>query len=85
MRLELAYPTATLPGNPIPYNLSRTTPTWFPVNGDDISGLDDLTLESSKQEGNQVKSTMSGDLLFYDNVGGTKTLILNAFYNSINN
>ena len=83
MRLELAYPTATLPGNPIPYNLSRTTPIWFPVNGDDISGLDDLTLESSKQEGNQVKSTMSGDLLFYDNVGGTKTLILNAFYNSI--
>ena len=82
MKLELAYPTATLPGNPIPYNLSRTTPIWFPVNGDDISGLDNLTLESSKEEGNQIKRTMSGDLLFYDNVGGTKTLILTAFYNS---
>ena len=82
MKLELAYPTATLPGNPIPYNLSRTTPIWFPVNGDDISGLDNLTLESSKEEGNQIKRTMSGDLLFYDNVGGTKTLILTAFYDS---
>jgi len=56
MKLELAYPTATLSGNPVPYNLSRTTPTWFPVNGDDISGLDDLTLETSREEGNQIKS-----------------------------
>ena len=82
MKLELAYPTVTLSGNPIPYNLSRTIPTWFSVNGDDITGLDDLTLETSREEGNQIKKTMSGDLLFYDNVGGTKTLILNAFYNS---
>jgi len=82
MKLELAYPTVTLSGNPTPYNLSSTIPTWFPVNGDDIVGLDDLTLETSREEGNQIKKTMSGDLLFYDNVGGTKTLILTAFYNS---
>ena len=82
MKLELAYPTVTLSGNPTPYNLSRTTPTWFPVNGDDIVGLDNLQLESSKEEGNQIKRTMSGDLMFYDNVGNTKTLILTAFYDS---
>lgn len=82
MKLELAYPTVTLSGNPIPYNLSRTTPTWFPVNGDDIVGLENLQLETSREEGNQIKRTMSGDILFYDNVGGTKTLILTAFYDS---
>jgi hypothetical protein len=82
MKLELAYPTATLSGNPVPYNLSRTTPTWFPVNGDDIVGLENLQLETSREEGNQIKRTMSGDILFYDNVGGTKTLIVTAFYDS---
>lgn len=82
MRLELAYPTVTLGGNPVPYNLSRTIPTWFSVNGDDIVGLDELHLEITREEGNQVKKKMTGDLMFYDNVGGTKTLLLDAFYNS---
>lgn len=82
MKLELAYPTPIIGGVPAPYNLSKTTPAWFPVNGDDIVGLEELHLESTKEEGNQVKKTMSGDLLFYDNTSTTKTLLLNAFYNS---
>jgi hypothetical protein len=82
MRLELAYPTFVSAGSPTPYNLSRTTPVWVPVNGDDIVGLDELHLEITREEGNQVKKKMTGDLLFYDNVAGTKTSILNAFYNS---
>lgn len=82
MRLELAYPTFVSAGSHTPYNLSRTTPVWIPVNGDDIVGLDELHLEITREEGNQVKKKMTGDLLFYDNVAGTKTSILNAFYNS---
>ena len=77
MRLELAYPTTTIAGNPTPYNLSRTTPTWFSVLDSEIKGLEDLQMQSLKEDGNQQKKTMSGDLIFYDN---TKDLLLNAFY-----
>jgi hypothetical protein len=82
MKLELAYPTPVIGGVPTPYNLSRTTPTWFSVSNDDIVGLNELHLECTKEEGNQVKRKMTGDLLFYDNVGGVRTMLLNAFYNT---
>lgn len=82
MKLQLAYPTPIIGGVPLPYNLSKTIPTWFDVNSADVSGLDDLTLDIDRENGNQVTKKMTGDLLFYNNVGGLKDLILTAFYNS---
>lgn len=79
MRIELAYPTTTLSGNPTIYNLSRTSPTWFSVLDSEIKRLDNLHLDTTKAEGNQVKKTMTGDLEFFDSA---KDLLLTAFYNS---
>ena len=82
MRLELAYPTPIVGGVPTPYNLSKTIPAWFQVNNTDVDGIDELHLEITKEENNQVKKKMTGDLLFYNGTSNIKDLILNAFYNS---
>lgn len=75
MIVELGYASAPV----YTYNLSRQPVTWFVVSEQDVGGTDSLRLTCTKEEGNQVKRKLTGDLFFYD-VFGTMTDILNHLY-----
>ena len=74
MRIELAYESVYTNE----YNLSRQPIAWFTVNEKEVSATDELTLNCERVEGNQVKRTLTGDILFYD---ATKELILDYLIN----
>lgn len=75
MIVELAFQSAATSL----YNISRQPRTWFVISEQDVGGTDDLELTCVKEEGNQVKRKLTGDILFYNNFG-TKDMLLHRFY-----
>jgi hypothetical protein len=79
MKLQLAYQSVQpITSKPV-YNLASLPVTWFDVPEQDVEGLEELTLNCERQDGNQVMRKMSGDIKFYN---ATKDLLLTNFYDN---
>jgi hypothetical protein len=79
MKLQLAYQSVQPVTSKPVYNLASLPVTWFDVPEQDVEGLEELTLNCERQDGNQVMRKMSGDIKFYN---GTKDLLLTNFYDN---
>jgi hypothetical protein len=79
MKLQLAYQSVQPVTSKPVYNLASLPVTWFDVPEQDVEGLEELTLNCERQDGNQVMRKMSGDIKFYNS---TKDLLLTNFYDN---